>query len=75
VNGVEHTLQSDARLRVLEDVPTPHEAPSTRLERLAGLSYELSEPAAFESTVSRSIGIGKTIVELFADPISSSVWR
>ncbi len=32
-------------------------------------------PASFESAVRRSIGIGKTIVELFDAPISSSVCR
>ncbi len=31
--------------------------------------------ASFERAVRMSIGIGKTIVELFAEPISSSVWR
>ena len=31
--------------------------------------------ASFDSAVSRSIGIGKTIVELLLDPISSSVCR
>jgi len=35
----------------------------------------VSDSAAFESAVSRSIGIGKTIVELFDAPISRSVWR
>ena len=43
-------------------------------ERVATEVY-FEPSASLESVVSRSIGIGKTIVELLLDPISSSVWR
>ncbi len=50
-----------------------HDGRATR-ERVVPAVYR-SAPASFERAVSRSIGIGKTIVELLFDPISSSVCR
>ena len=41
----------------------------------SSLTYVADRSAAFESAVRMSIGIGKTMVELFDEPISSSVCR
>ena len=68
-----------------DDVEIPEPPPSTtaqadaeprsRRRRAVRLSYALYASASFDSAVSRSIGIGNTIVELFDAPISSRVCR
>ena len=83
--GDDGDLDDDAEL---EDAGRDGELRATRTRRPGAEHVASAAPAAaqspldsadalalFESAVSRSIGIGKTIVELLFDPISSSVCR
>ena len=63
----------DPRSRARDDRTGRHGAGGRR--RRAGCLSSLFASASFESAVSRSIGIGNTIVELFDAPISSRVCR
>ena len=55
--------------------PTAGTAEGRATERRSRAIQPDVASATFDSAVSRSIGIGKTIVELFDAPISSSVCR
>jgi hypothetical protein len=77
---------SDSRVEIVREdrrlgrPPAQAELPEHPVEQAASASTPHADStssarAVFESAVRRSIGIGKTIVELLFDPISSSVCR